>query len=161
MQRKARRHPHPHPFSQGEKGAVCFPLPFGEGIRVRAAQGGSLCERRNAAMRRPDHLPEGFAPESTLDCVALPARRTTTRRHPHPRSLSRNWRGKQIAPFSCGRRDGDEGGTPCQPRFWCERVPPIYEMSSIRIAGRADDEGFSKQGGRHYRRRKRLWPPVR
>jgi hypothetical protein len=33
--------------------------------------GWSLCERRNAAMRRPDHLPGGFAPESTLDSVVL------------------------------------------------------------------------------------------
>jgi hypothetical protein len=39
--------------------------------------GWSLCERRNAVMRRPDHLPGGFIPESTLDCVALLANRTT------------------------------------------------------------------------------------
>jgi tRNA(Ile)-lysidine synthase len=29
--------PHPRPFSRGGKGAVCFPLPSGEGSRVRVA----------------------------------------------------------------------------------------------------------------------------
>lgn len=33
------------------------------------SSGWSLCKRRNAVMRRPDHLPGGFAPESTLDGV--------------------------------------------------------------------------------------------
>jgi hypothetical protein len=71
----------------------------------RDAQGGSLCERRNAAMRRPDHLPEGFAPESTLDCVALLARRTTTRR---------------VARLA----SPDSGANAC---------PPTYEMSSRHL----------------------------
>ena len=66
-----------------------------------AVQGATRCsgwflsKRCNAAMRRPDHLPGGFAPESTLDSVALLA----------------NMHG-----YSTRR-------TPCQPRFWCERVP--------------------------------------
>ena len=33
------------------------------------AQGGSLSTRRNAAMCRPDHLPFGFEPESTLPAL--------------------------------------------------------------------------------------------
>jgi hypothetical protein len=45
----------------------------------RAAQGGPLSKRRNAAMRCPDRLPEGFAPESLLNSVALFANRTTIR----------------------------------------------------------------------------------
>jgi hypothetical protein len=31
-------HPHPRPFSRREKGAICIPLPPGEGVRVRAAR---------------------------------------------------------------------------------------------------------------------------
>ena len=44
----------------------------------RAAQTRHLSKRRNAAMRRPDHLPGGFPPERSLDCVALLARSTGT-----------------------------------------------------------------------------------
>ena len=41
----------------------------------RAAQAERLRKRHNAAMRRPGHLPERFAPESPLDSVALLANR--------------------------------------------------------------------------------------
>ncbi|MGZ3240870.1 MAG: hypothetical protein ACXWJK_11060 [Burkholderiaceae bacterium] len=44
------------------------------------SSGWSLSKRCNAAMRRPDHLPAGFAPESTLDSVVLLANMQAIRR---------------------------------------------------------------------------------
>ncbi len=58
-----------------------------------AVQGAARCsgwflsKRCNAAMRRPDHLPGGFAPESTLNSVVLLANKhgySTRRALPAP-----------------------------------------------------------------------------
>jgi hypothetical protein len=85
------------------------------------SSGRSLGKRCNVAMRRPDHLPGGFAPESTLDSVA-PLQGAY-----QLASWYRSAGGRHVGRNPCytlaNMHSYSTRRAPCQPRFWCERVP--------------------------------------